>query len=86
MAVNLGTGTGHSVREVIAAVERVSGRPVPVRKAGRRAGDPPALLADTRQAGEALSWKPRYTDLDTIVDTAWAWHASHAVAAMVTAD
>ena len=85
MAVNLGTGTGHSVREVIAAVERVSGRPAPVRKAGRRAGDPPALLADTRQAGEALSWKPRYTDLDTIVDTAWAWHASHAVAAMVTA-
>jgi UDP-arabinose 4-epimerase len=82
MAVNLGTGTGRSVREVIAAVERVSGHPVPMRTTGRRAGDPAALLADTRRAGEVLSWKPRYTDLDAIVDTAWTWHASHAVAAV----
>jgi UDP-arabinose 4-epimerase len=86
IALNLGTGTGHSVREVIAAVERVSGSPVPVRTASRRAGDPAALLANTRRAGEVLSWKPRYTDLDLIVDTAWAWHASHAVAAAAAGD
>jgi UDP-glucose-4-epimerase GalE len=86
MAVNLGTGTGHSVREVIVAVERVSGRPVPVRTADRRAGDPAALLADNRRAGEVLSWKPRYTDLDAIVDTAWTWHSSHAVALAAAGD
>jgi UDP-arabinose 4-epimerase len=86
MAVNLGTGTGHSVREVIAAVERVSRRPVPVRTAARRAGDPAALLADNRCAGEVLSWKPSYTDLDAIVDTAWTWHASHAFALAAAGD
>jgi UDP-arabinose 4-epimerase len=86
MAVNLGTGTGHSVREVIAAVERVSRRSVPVRTAARRAGDPAALLADNRRAGEVLSWKPRYTDLDAIVDTAWTWHASRSLAAAAAGD
>ena len=86
MAVNLGTGTGHSVREVIGAVERVSGRSVPVCTAGRRVGDPPALLADTQRASAALSWKPRYTDLEAIVDTAWTWHASHTVAVAAAGD
>jgi UDP-glucose 4-epimerase len=71
---------------VIGAVERVSGRSVPVSTAGRRVGDPPALLADTQRAWEALSWKPRYTDLDAIVDTAWSWHASHTVAAAAAGD
>jgi UDP-glucose 4-epimerase len=76
-ALNLGTGRGHSVREVIAAVERVSGKPVPVRESARRAGDPPELVADASRAEAVLGWKPRY-DLDAIVRTAWNWHAARA--------
>ena len=73
--LNLGTGRGSSVREVIASVEKATGRAVPVREVGRRAGDPPVLVADARQAGERLGWKPRYPDLDTIVAHAVRWHA-----------
>ena len=74
-AVNLGTGNGHSVREVIAAVERTSGCHVPVRNAERRAGDPPCLVADGRKAKELLRWEPRHSSLDEIIETAWQWHA-----------
>ena len=72
--LNLGTGRGSSVREVITSVEKATGRAVPVREVGRRAGDPPVLVADARQAGERLGWKPRYPDLDTIVAHAVHWH------------
>jgi UDP-glucose 4-epimerase len=72
-ARNLGTGRGHSNREVIAAVERVTGRPVPVTQASRRPGDPPELVADAARARADLGWEPRHSDLDTIVATAWAW-------------
>ena len=75
LALNLGTGKGNSVREVIAAVERVSGKKVPVRETGRRAGDPPALVADARKANAVLGWKPQYTDIATIVEHAWRWHS-----------
>ncbi len=71
--LNLGTGSGHSVREVIAAVERATGRPVPRREAARRAGDPPRLVADPARARELLGWRPRLSDLDTIIKTALAW-------------
>ena len=71
-AVNLGTGTGHSVREVIAAVEEVTGNPVPLRLCPRRPGDPPALVADPRRAEALLNWKARRT-LQEIVSTAWNW-------------
>jgi len=71
--VNLGTGRGHSVREVIAAVEKVSGKKVPAKESGRRAGDPPALVADARRAAEVLGWKPRLADIETIVEHAWRW-------------
>jgi UDP-arabinose 4-epimerase len=74
-ALNLGTGHGHSVREVVDAAERISGRPVPRRMVGRRAGDPPALVADPRRARTVLSWEPKISDLDSILATAWAWHA-----------
>ncbi len=74
LAVNLGTGRGHSVREVIRSVEQVSGRPLPTRAVGRRAGDPPVLVADPRKACEVLGWQPRYADLDTIVRHAYRWH------------
>jgi UDP-glucose-4-epimerase GalE len=72
-ARNLGTGRGHSLREVAAAVERVVGQPVPCREAPRRAGDPPELVADASRFAAEHGWKPRHSDLDTIVATAWAW-------------
>ncbi|HZS83667.1 MAG TPA: UDP-glucose 4-epimerase GalE [Stellaceae bacterium] len=74
LQLNLGTGTGHSVRAVIDAAERVTGRRIPRREAPRRAGDPPALVADPRRAHEVLGWQARLSDLDSIVGTAWAWH------------
>ena len=80
-AFNLGTGHGHSVREVVAMVERVSGRRVPVVDAPRRAGDPPALVAAPGRARELLGWEPRWSDLATIVRTAHAWHRQQVRAA-----
>lgn len=74
---NLGTGTGHSVREVIRAVEEVSGRKVPAVEAARREGDPPRLVAASDCARQLLGWQPRYTDLRSIVETAWRWHSGH---------
>ncbi len=73
-AFNLGTGRGHSVREVIAMVERVSGRRVPVREVGRRAGDPPCLIADAGKSAERMNWHPAHSSLEEIVQTAWNWH------------
>jgi UDP-arabinose 4-epimerase len=72
-ALNLGTGRGYSVREVIAAVERIGGRKVPQREAARRPGDPPELVADPALALSRLGWQPRHSDLDTIIATALAW-------------
>jgi len=74
---NLGTGTGNSVREVIQAVERVSGKPVPVAEGPRRAGDSPGLYADSGAIIRELGWKPRYMDINAIVETAWRWHENH---------
>jgi UDP-arabinose 4-epimerase len=74
-AVNLGTGVGNSVREVIAAVERVSGRRVPVLEHPARVGDPPILTANAQRARQLLQWYPKYGDLASIVHTAWNWHA-----------
>ena len=73
IALNLGTGQGSSVREVIAAVERIAGRPVPRREVARRPGDPPELVADPALAHARLGWRARHSDLDTIVSTALAW-------------
>ena len=75
-AYNLGTGVPHSVREVIDAVERVSGLKVPWTLAPRRPGDPAALYAKADKARTELGWAPRFSDLDSIVGTAWAWHRS----------
>lgn len=74
-ALNLGTGSGHSVREVIHAVGKISPQPVPVREGPRRAGDPAVLVADASQAGKTLSWTPRNSGLEPIVQSAWNWHA-----------
>jgi UDP-glucose-4-epimerase GalE len=75
VAVNLGTGRGYSIGEVIAAVSRRSGRNVPAREAARRPGDPPVLVADATQAKQVLGWQPQNSGLDTIVDTALSWQA-----------
>jgi UDP-arabinose 4-epimerase len=75
-AANVGTGRGHSVRAVIAAVERASGLPVPRAEVARRAGDPPELVADARKLAAALGWSPRYPELETMVAHAWRWHAA----------
>jgi UDP-glucose 4-epimerase len=72
-AFNLGNGAGFSVAEVVAAVGRVTGAPVPVVEGARRAGDPARLVADSRLARERLGWAPRYADLDTIIAHAWQW-------------
>jgi UDP-glucose 4-epimerase len=74
---NLGSGHGHSVREVIAAVERVSGRTVPLLEGGRRAGDPPALVASAAALQRETGWAPRFADLDEIVATAYRWRLDH---------
>jgi UDP-arabinose 4-epimerase len=71
IALNLGTGAGHSIRQVIAAAERATGRQVPVKVGARRAGDPPVLVADPAAARQAIGFAPRYSDLDTIMRTAW---------------
>jgi UDP-glucose-4-epimerase GalE len=74
---NLGIGRGYSVREVIRAVEDVSGKKVPVKEAARRAGDPPVLVASCAKVQKELGWRPRYTDIKAIVESAWNWHKSH---------
>jgi len=76
-AYNLGTGEPHSVRQVIEAVERVTGRRVPWTLGPRRPGDPAALYAVAHKARAELRWTPSFPGLDAIVRTAWAWHRTH---------
>ncbi len=75
-ALNLGTGVGSSVSEVLRAAERVIGRPVPHRLVGRRPGDPVALYADTSRSRDVLGWTAG-RGLDDILESAWAWHSTH---------
>jgi UDP-glucose-4-epimerase GalE len=77
LPLNLGIGKGFSVREVISAVERVSGKKVPLRVVSRRPGDPPALFAAPEKAMKLLGWKPQFTELDEIVRTAYEWFVNH---------
>jgi UDP-arabinose 4-epimerase len=72
-AFNLGTGCGHSVREVISMVEQVGRRKVPVNECSRRAGDPPMLVANPAKVCCELEWTPRLSSLQQIVETAWQW-------------
>lgn len=72
---NLGTGSGTSVQEIIDKVSQISGEKVPVIYGKRREGDPPALVAGRAKAHEKLNWVPIYSDLKTIIKTAWSWHS-----------
>jgi UDP-glucose 4-epimerase len=74
--LNLGTGTGTTVKELLAAISEVSGRPFPVEYAGRRDGDSTTLVANNDKAREVLGWEPRYSLAD-IIRSAWKWHTTH---------
>ena len=76
-AYNVGTGRPHSVLDVLASVERVTGQSPARAIAERRPGDPPVLHASSARIRDELGWRPRFTDLDTIVETAWRWHREH---------
>ncbi len=71
--INLGTGIGKSVKEIIKSAEKVTGKKVPLVYGERRAGDPAKLYASNKKAKEILGWNPKYTDIDEIIKTAWAW-------------
>ena len=77
LKLNLGNGSGYSVKQVLDTVGRVAGRAVPHTIAERRAGDPPVLVADARQAREVLGWAPTFPQLDDIVAHAAVWHSAH---------
>ena len=76
-AINLGTGRGASVKEVLAAAERVTDRAVPVVVGPRREGDPPRLVASNRRARERLGWEPQESSMERILSDAWQWHQAH---------
>ncbi|MCK5850218.1 MAG: UDP-glucose 4-epimerase GalE [Kiritimatiellae bacterium] len=74
---NLGVGNGFSVKEVIEAAREVTGHPIPAEMAPRRAGDPDKLIAASGKAQEVLGWKPKFTDMNDVVASAWQWHQAH---------
>lgn len=77
ICLNLGTGRGTSVRELIEACREVTGHAIPEVAGNRRAGDPPELIADASRAKAELGWEPKYRDAMSIVETAWKWHQKH---------
>lgn len=78
LAVNLGSGQGHSVHEVVAVAERVCAQPIARRVCARRAGDPPVLVASARKAQEILGWYAIESDLPAIIESAWRWEQHRA--------
>lgn len=77
ICVNLGTGRGTSVREVVQACREVTGHEIPERMGQRREGDPPELVADAAMANRLLGWTPKYQTIRPIIETAWRWHQTH---------
>jgi UDP-glucose 4-epimerase len=77
LVCNLGNGGGFSVREVLAAAERVTGRTIPVTIGARRTGDPPVLVASATRAAATLGWRPARPTLGEMVESAWAWRRAH---------
>lgn len=74
---NVGTGQGTSVREIIEAARAVTGHPIPADNAPRRDGDPPSLYANPSKIKTELHWSPQHTNIKTIIESAWRWHASN---------
>ena len=77
LQVNLGTGNGYSVKQIIDACRGVTGHPIPTVIGPRRPGDPPELVADASLANELLGWEPQYKQPEPIIETAWAWHQAN---------
>jgi UDP-glucose 4-epimerase len=77
LAVNLGTGNGYSVKEIVEAARKVTGKEIPIEVAPRRPGDPARLVADARKAEAVLGWKPVHSDLANVLSSAWSWHLAH---------
>lgn len=75
---NLGNNKGYSVREVVEMARRITMHPIPAIEAGRRAGDPAFLVADSTRIRRELGWQPRHEKLETIIESAWAWHQKEA--------
>jgi len=75
--LNIGTGQGSTVMQVVRAVEAVTGKAVPYRIAARRPGDPARLVASSQRLRDLLDWRPEYTEIEQVVETAWRWHQSH---------
>ena len=74
---NLGNGQGFSVKEMIAAAEKATGRSIKVEIGARRVGDPAQLIASSEKARKVLGWQPRFTDVEQVIGTAWRWHERH---------
>lgn len=74
---NLGSNTGYSVKEMVEAARRVTGKPILTKHLPRRAGDPSKLVASSEKAKNMLEWEPQLTDIQAIIKTAWDWHVSH---------
>lgn len=74
---NLGNGRGFSVLEIIKTAKRITGKSIPFIEEKRRPGDPPTLIAASENISKKLGWKPEYTDLEAIIETAWKWHSRH---------
>ena len=74
---NLGNGRGFSVREVIAEAEKVTGKKIAVKEAPKRAGDPATLVASSHKIRQELGWKPKFTELGAIIESAWTWRLAH---------
>lgn len=75
--INLGNGNGFSVKEVIETARKVTGREIKIEIAPRRAGDPSRLVGDSSKAREVLGWKPEFSELEKIIESAWKWHKEH---------
>jgi UDP-glucose 4-epimerase len=77
LVCNVGSGSGLSVREIVAIAQKVTGFDIPVEERGRRAGDPAILVASPEKIRRVLGWKPEHSDIETIVQSAWEWHKGH---------
>lgn len=77
MIFNVGTGKGVSVKEIIEKTEALTGHTLSVECEERRAGDPPILVADSAAIKDVMGWEPKYSDLETIISSAWRWHSTH---------